>query len=248
MLAAAAITPFFNLLTSRASVAEAVQGIVDAVLVSFLAGGYLLFVRDGRARSWFRRLGFPTDLALSSAVVLVLFLVGRAAGQVVTTLNPRRFLMSFTDAHLIYAVPFFVIVGVTVQFILQMNRMIGGNVLGYFVAGVYTRPKAEERIFLFMDLAGSTQLAERLGSARYFERGGRPDRAGAPDQGRDLPVRGRRSRHHLADGEGPAGGQLRPLLLPGLRRGLGQPGPLRARLRGAPHLPRRPPRRHGHRR
>jgi len=31
MLAAAAITPFFNLLTSRASVAEAVQGFVDAV-------------------------------------------------------------------------------------------------------------------------------------------------------------------------------------------------------------------------
>ncbi len=169
MLAAAAITPFFNLLTSRASLAEAVQGVVDAVLVSFLAGGYLLFVRDGCARSWFRRLGFRTDLALSSAIVLVLFLGGRATGQVVTSLNPRRFLMSFTDAHLIYAVPFFVIIAVTVHFILQMNRMIGGNVLGYFVAGVYTRPKAEERIFLFMDLAGSTQLAERLGSARYFE-------------------------------------------------------------------------------
>jgi adenylate cyclase len=42
-------------------------------------------------------------------------------------------------------------------------------VLGYFVAGVYHRPKAEERLFLFLDLTGSTQLAERLGSARYFE-------------------------------------------------------------------------------
>jgi adenylate cyclase len=50
-----------------------------------------------------------------------------------------------------------------------MNRLIGANVLGYFVAGVYHRPKAEERIFLFLDLEGSTQLAERLGSARYFE-------------------------------------------------------------------------------
>jgi hypothetical protein len=50
-----------------------------------------------------------------------------------------------------------------------MNRMIGTNVLGYFMAGVYHRPKAEERIFLFVDLEGSTQLAERLGSARYFE-------------------------------------------------------------------------------
>ena len=58
---------------------------------------------------------------------------------------------------------------VTIQFVLQMNRMLGANVLGYFVAGVYRRPKAEERVFLFVDLEGSTQLAERLGSARYFE-------------------------------------------------------------------------------
>ena len=37
------------------------------------------------------------------------------------------------------------------------------------MAGVYHRPTAEERIFLFLDLEGSTQLAERLGIARYFE-------------------------------------------------------------------------------
>jgi adenylate cyclase len=61
------------------------------------------------------------------------------------------------------------VLSVIIQFVLQMNRMIGANVLGYFMAGVYRQPKAEERIFLFLDLEGSTQLAERLGSARYFE-------------------------------------------------------------------------------
>jgi adenylate cyclase len=166
---ACAITPVFNVLTSRASLAEAVQGLVDAVLISVLVGVYFLFVRNGWARSWFQHLGFRTDLVLSSAIVLGLFLVGRAVGQVATTLDPRRFLGSFTDAHLLYALPFFAVVAVTVQFILQMNRMIGASVLGYFVAGVYHRPKAEERLFLFLDLTGSTQLAERLGSARYFE-------------------------------------------------------------------------------
>jgi len=50
-----------------------------------------------------------------------------------------------------------------------MNRMIGANALGYFMAGTYQRPTSEERLFLFLDLIGSTQLAERLGSARYFE-------------------------------------------------------------------------------
>jgi adenylate cyclase len=166
---ACAVTPVFNVLTSRASLGEAVQGLVDAGLISALVGGYFLFVRDGWARPWFQRLGFSTDLLLSSAIVLGLFLVGRAVGQVVTTGDPRRFLGSFGDAHLLYALPFFVVLAIGVQFILQMNRMLGANVLGYFVAGVYHRPKAEERLFLFLDLAGSTQLAERLGSARYFE-------------------------------------------------------------------------------
>ena len=166
---ACAITPVFNILTSRASLHEAVQGLVDAGLISLLVGGYFLFVHDGWARAWFQRLGFRTDLLLSSAIVLGLFLAGRAVGQVVTTADPHRFLWSFGDAHLLYALPFFVVLAVGVQFILQMNRMIGANVLGYFVAGVYHRPKAEERLFLFLDLTGSTQLAERLGSSHYFE-------------------------------------------------------------------------------
>jgi adenylate cyclase len=168
VLVACAIAPVFNVLTSEASWQEAIQGLVDAVLIGVPVSVYLLFVRDG-LRLWFRRLGFWTDLVLSSAIVLALYLLGRAAGQVVTHLEPRRFVTSFTDPHLRFAVPFFVVVAVAIQFVLQVNRLIGANVLGYFAAGVYRRPTPEERIFLFLDLEGSTQLAERLGSAGYFE-------------------------------------------------------------------------------
>ena len=169
MVVACAIVPVFNVVTSEASVRSAMQGLVDAALITLLVGGYLLFFRDGRARGWFRKLGFRADLMLSSTLVLVLFLVGRALGQVLTSLDAGRFVTSFTERHLLYALPFFAILAVTIQFVIQMNRMIGANVLGYFIAGIYHRPTAEERIFLFLDLEGSTQLAERLGSARYFE-------------------------------------------------------------------------------
>jgi adenylate cyclase len=169
VLVVCVIAPVFNVLTDEASLRSAFHGLVDAVFATLLVAGYLLFVRDGPLRLWLRRLGFWSDLALSSAIVLALFLVGRGVGQVVTHGDPGRFLRSFTDRHLIYALPFFVVVATSIQFIIQMNRMIGANVLGYFVTGVYHRPKAEERIFLFIDLEGSTQLAERLGSARYFE-------------------------------------------------------------------------------
>ncbi|MEX2222992.1 MAG: adenylate/guanylate cyclase domain-containing protein [Candidatus Rokuibacteriota bacterium] len=169
VLLACTLTPIFNILTDEVTLAAAAQGVIDALLVSVLVGGYLLFVRDGRLRPWFRRLRFTTDLAISSSIVLALFLIGRAVGQVVTGLDPARFLTSFTERHLLYALPFFVVLAVGTQFVLQMNRMIGANVLRYFVAGRYHRPTAEERIFLFLDLEGSTTLAERLGSARYFE-------------------------------------------------------------------------------
>ncbi len=167
---ACTVTPVFNVLTSEATLRSAAQGVIDALLVTALVGGYLQFVRDGRLRPWFRRLSFTTDLAISSPTVVALFLVGRGIGLVVTSLDPSRFLRSFTEAHLLYyALPYFVVLSVGMLFVLQMNRMIGANVLRYFVAGRYHRPTAEERIFLFLDLEQSTTLAERLGSARYFD-------------------------------------------------------------------------------
>ena len=169
MAIACVVTPVFNVVTSEASARSAVQGLVDAVLITLLVGGYLIFVRDGWARSWFRKISFWADLAMSSTLLLVLYLVGRGLGQVVTRLEPGRFVTSLTEHHLVYALPFFAILAVSVQFVIQINRMIGANVLRYFVAGVYHRPTAEGRIFLFLDLEGSTQLAERLGSAQYFE-------------------------------------------------------------------------------
>jgi class 3 adenylate cyclase len=168
-LVTCAVTPLFNLLTGARTLANAVQGLVDGLVIPPLVGGYLLFVREGALRSWQRRLPFGTSLLLNGTVILALFLVGRGLGQVVTSLDPRRFVRSFTDEHLLYALPYFVALAFVVQFVLQMNRVVGASVLRYFVAGAYHTPAREERIFLFLDLEGSTALAERLGSPRYFE-------------------------------------------------------------------------------
>lgn len=55
------------------------------------------------------------------------------------------------------------------SFITQMKDMMGGRVLFNIFMGKYSRPKMEERIFMFMDLKSSTEHAERLGHRRYFE-------------------------------------------------------------------------------
>jgi adenylate cyclase len=169
ILSVCVVAPIFNVLTGEATLANAFQGAVDAIVIALLAGTYLLFIRDGWLRERFRRLSFGANFAISGTILLALFLAGRGAGKVVTTGTPHRFLTSFGDAHLVYSLPFFIVLAFSIQFLLQMNRMIGASVVRYFIAGVYHRPRTEERIFLFLDLADSTALAERLGSARYFE-------------------------------------------------------------------------------
>src|SRR5260370_36268389 len=78
---ASVVTPVFNVLTSAPTPGEAIPGVVDDVLISLLVGDYLIFVRDGWLRGWFRRLGFVVYQALRSAIVIALFIVGRSLGQ-----------------------------------------------------------------------------------------------------------------------------------------------------------------------
>jgi adenylate cyclase len=53
------------------------------------------------------------------------------------------------------------------NFVGQVNRLLGRGVLVRLILGRYHRPREETRIFLLVDLKGSTQIAERLGNLRY---------------------------------------------------------------------------------
>ncbi len=44
----------------------------------------------------------------------------------------------------------------------------GPGILGNFLLGKYFQPKEEDRIFMFLDLKGSTSIAEQLGEHEYF--------------------------------------------------------------------------------
>lgn len=52
--------------------------------------------------------------------------------------------------------------------IVQVEELMGRRMFLGFLLGRYDKPISQDRIVLFMDLAGSTALAERLGDLRYF--------------------------------------------------------------------------------
>ena len=49
----------------------------------------------------------------------------------------------------------------------QVNLLIGDNNFGKLLRGKFYTPREEERVFMFLDLQSSTQLAERLGHIDY---------------------------------------------------------------------------------
>ncbi|MDM8172982.1 adenylate/guanylate cyclase domain-containing protein [Olivibacter sp. 47] len=53
------------------------------------------------------------------------------------------------------------------QFLLQVSSKFGHETFLHILTGKYNTPKAEKRIFMFLDLNASTTIAERLGNERY---------------------------------------------------------------------------------
>jgi adenylate cyclase len=103
-------------------------------------GTLIVFVIGGRPGG---RLGHAVAAMLLSPDLAQAMYVQRA---------PRAVLMAST----------FVLLG-TAIFVLQLSRLIGERALRDILFGRYHRSRTEERFFLFVDIAGSTPLAERIG-------------------------------------------------------------------------------------
>lgn len=55
------------------------------------------------------------------------------------------------------------------QFVTLVSRLLGRNVLLNYLLGRYYSPKEEERIFMFIDIKSSTQMAEKLGHFKWHK-------------------------------------------------------------------------------
>lgn len=65
--------------------------------------------------------------------------------------------------------PFWLLVLTGTLIILFVNDKYGPGEFKKFLLGKYFHPKSEERIFMFLDLKGSTGIAENLGEQKYFQ-------------------------------------------------------------------------------
>jgi adenylate cyclase len=81
-----------------------------------------------------------------------------------------RGLWQLLSLRLVTSIGIFIVLSfLGLAFLLEVRRKVGPGNLSALLTGRYHRPRQEDRIFLFLDLKGSTAIAERLGHSRYSQ-------------------------------------------------------------------------------
>jgi adenylate cyclase len=153
------------------SLAAMEVGVAYALLISGAIAGITLFVLEGPMRMWLGGLSFAANLIIRSAIyaAIIVPVLHFKLGFVLVgqqTLDTSR--NDFWIA-IIYSVGFLVMMNLT----LGIANIVGPRAFLNFITGRYHSPVEENRFVLFVDIAGSTGLAERLGGVgihRFLDR------------------------------------------------------------------------------
>jgi class 3 adenylate cyclase len=124
-------------------------------------------VPQSRLAARLRRLPLAAELAVKALVMTSVLTIVAVSLQLALYPSP------LSQYWLAYNLP--LILGVTFSAsllagaIFEFRRLIGGRVLGSFLLGTYRRPRREQRIVMFLDIADSTALAEQRGELRVHD-------------------------------------------------------------------------------
>jgi adenylate cyclase len=143
--------------TSLTSIAV---GISYGLILSLAIGGVSLFVLEGPMRMWLGGLSFIGNLAVRSAIYAAI-IIPTQYFELGSVLIGQPFVASTKDFWI--AMVFSVVFLVVINLVLGITNIIGRRAFLNFFIGRYHTPVEENRFVLFVDIAGSTGLAERLG-------------------------------------------------------------------------------------
>ncbi len=148
--------------------------LVAAVLGALMGGGFLVFYVNEKYRD--KPYGF-TLLAVLISFFVIVAIITLILGFISAPIQTGK---SFADIETKRAFKAFLTNGINyknilvwssvvalTQILLQFNTKFGEGNMWNLIRGKYQTPKAEQRIFMFVDINSSTTLAEKLGNEKY---------------------------------------------------------------------------------
>jgi class 3 adenylate cyclase len=122
-----------------------------------------LYFTSGRS-AWVSRWPLLVDLAVRSATMAVVIAVAALGLQAM--LYGQRIEATWLNASIPRVVALGFFGSLLVGSAYELTRLVGSRVLFNIALGRYRTPVREQRVLMFLDLAGSTSLAEAMGELR----------------------------------------------------------------------------------
>jgi adenylate cyclase len=136
------------------------RGALTGAVIGVLLTTFDAFVLNAPVSAPLRRAPFAVHVAIKTIVYLGVILFALKLGH---DLLPAPGENGSENGDIVFSLAAaFVFV-----FILDVNGLLGQNVLINFVTGRYYAPRLESRVFLLIDMVGSTGFAERLGPLAF---------------------------------------------------------------------------------
>jgi adenylate cyclase len=152
---------YMPFLSETVTTNQALRFAAQGALIILLVFGFEIFVAQGPASERLRRAPFAVVFFIKALITTVLSVIAYGIGGLV--LFPRRFSGETPFLDLARDTGFALSVAFVLQFVLMVRTIVGGRVLINLILGRYHKPLREERVFMFLDVSGSTALAERFG-------------------------------------------------------------------------------------
>jgi adenylate cyclase len=141
---------------------SAIVGMTYGVTMSGVLGAVEIFILSDWLRDWLARFPFTVSLAIRTAVYAVII-------AVLQWIQPGEHLMGLPRDDTTVTATFWngfaysAAISVLFNIGFAITNLIGGRSFFNFITGRYHTPVEENRFVLFVDIAGSTGLAEQLG-------------------------------------------------------------------------------------
>jgi len=136
-------------------------GAFNAVLIGAGIGLFEEFYVQGSRGNWMREMHPLRAIFIYVLVVIVLYLI---AVHVTHLVLGRLDDLPVVYRRLPYGITFFTTFSIVGILMIRLAHFIGLRTLLDLVIGTYHRPVEERKVLLFLDINGSTALAERLGA------------------------------------------------------------------------------------
>ncbi|WP_076866953.1 adenylate/guanylate cyclase domain-containing protein [Bradyrhizobium mercantei] len=151
--------------SNTGSVANYVRSALDGAAITLIVWATHLYLaaRGG----WLRRQPLIVELIARSVILAAIVAVAATVLEVV--LYGHGLEAKWLRDSFFKIIGVALLLSIPITTIYELIRMIGGHTLLAIVLGRYRQPVREERVLLFLDLVGSTTLAESMGELRVQE-------------------------------------------------------------------------------